>query len=116
MAVRRTAMSLAREWGQPPRTKRGSLPAIFQLALPPSPQADGFEPPSGTSSTSAGLYTEDPYTWTWPLEDALRLTVTATGLDLANLRARAAQLMSRRGERPCSGQMPSLEETGVCTT
>jgi hypothetical protein len=56
-----------------------------------------FEPPSGASLTSSGLYTEDAYDWTWPLEDALRLTVTATGLDLANLRARAAQLMSRMG-------------------
>jgi hypothetical protein len=97
LAVRRIAMSLARGWGQWPRPKRGDLPVVYQLELPPHPQAYRFEPPSGASPTSPGLYTEDPYSWTWPLRFPLPLAADATGLPLPNLRARAAQLMSRAG-------------------
>ena len=96
-AVRRTAVSLARSWEQQPKIKRGKLPALYELELPPNPQASRFEPPSGISSVSSGLWTEDAYAWTWPLEDALRMTVTSTGLELQNIRARAAQLMTRMG-------------------
>jgi hypothetical protein len=97
LAVRRIAMSLGRGWGQWPRPKRADLPVVYKLELPPNPQAQRFEPPSGTSPTSPGLYTEDPYTWTWPLRFPLRLAAKATGLPLPSLRARAAQLMSRAG-------------------
>jgi hypothetical protein len=70
---------------------------VYELELPPHPQADRFEPPSGASPTSPGLYTEDPYSWTWPLGFPLRLAADATRLALPNLRARAAQLMSKAG-------------------
>ncbi|MGF7207930.1 energy-coupling factor transporter ATP-binding protein EcfA2 [Skermanella aerolata] len=96
-AVRHTAMSLAREWGQRPRIKRGALPTIYKLELPPNSQANRFQPPSGTSLTSSGLFTEDPYAWTWPLKGPLTFTAKATSLDLANIRARAASLMARKG-------------------
>lgn len=96
-AIRRLAMTLAHGWGQQPRVKRGDLPVIYDLELLPNPEAERFEPPSGISATCSGLYTEDPYSWTWPLEDALKITARATGLDLANLRMRAAQLMTRMG-------------------
>jgi hypothetical protein len=102
-AIRRTAISLARAWMQELPIKRGRLPAIYELELPQNPQADRFEPPSGTSSFSSGLWTDDPYAWTWPLEDALSLTAEATGLDRRNLRAHAAQLMARMGGRDAFG-------------
>jgi hypothetical protein len=82
---------------------RGPLPAIYNLELPPNPQAERFEPPSGSSPYSSGLWTEDPLAWTWPLEDALDLTVKASDQQLVNLRARAAQLMSRMGAAKAFG-------------
>lgn len=95
--VRRIAELLARAWGRSTVAKTGDLPAIYELELPPNPRARQFDPPSGSSPTSSGLYTEDAYSWTWPLETPLKLTASATGLDLANLRARTAQLMNRMG-------------------
>jgi hypothetical protein len=97
LAISRRAMSLARAWGQRPSPRYTDLPLIYRLHLPPNPQAERFEPPSGVSSTSSGLYTEDPYSWTWVLESPLRFTAKATGFEIANLRARAAQFMTRIG-------------------
>ncbi len=91
-AVRRTAAALSRAWGQVPLARTAPLPAVYRLELPPDPRAGRFEPPSGISPTSSGLWTEDPFTWTWPLEEALTATAEASGLQLANLRHRAAQL------------------------
>jgi hypothetical protein len=65
--------------------------------MPPDPQAERFEPPAGMTGSSAGLYTEDIYAWTWPLGDALRFTTEASGLPLANLRRRVGVLMTRMG-------------------
>lgn len=102
-AVRRTAVSLARAWGQRPTIKCRPLPPSYSLVLPPNPQANRFEPPSGTSAFSSGLWTEDPFAWTWPLEDALKMTAKASGLELANLRARTAQLMRQMGGKVAFG-------------
>jgi hypothetical protein len=96
-AIRRIAVILARDWEQQVTTRRSRLPAIYTLEFPPNPQVSRFAPPSGTSSISPGLYTEDSYSWTWPLEEALQLAVRATDLNLAPLRARAAQLMAQMG-------------------
>jgi hypothetical protein len=102
-AVRRTAAALSRAWGQVPLARTAPLPAVYRLELPPDPRAGRFEPPSGISPTSSGLWTEDPFTWTWPLEEALTATAEASGLQLANLRHRAAQLMARMGGRAAFG-------------
>ena len=102
-AIRRTAISLAREWNQHLSIRQRQLPAIYGLELPWNPQASRFEPPSGNSAFSSGLWTEDPYAWTWPLEGAISLTARATGIEVANLRARAAQLMSRMGGKDAFG-------------
>ena len=96
-AVRRTAVRLMSFWWQERSPKRASLPAIYNLELPPNPHSVRFEPPSGSSPYSSGLWTEDSLAWTWPLEDALDLTVKASGQEMVNVRARAAQLMARIG-------------------
>ena len=102
-AVRRTAVSLAHAWGQRPTIKRRPLTPVYTLDLPPNPQANRFAPPSGTSALSSGLWTEDPFAWTWPLKDALKRTAGASGLELANLRARTAQLMRQMGGKDAFG-------------
>ncbi len=94
-AVRRTAVFLAHDCGQQVGARRSELPFTYHVELPPNPYAGRFEPPTGLSSVSLGLSTEDAYSWTWPLKEALRITTRATGLNLANLRVRAAQLMNR---------------------
>ena len=109
-AVRRLAVLLACRWGQRPCTKRANLPAVYGLELPPHPQDGRFEPPSGSSLTSSGLYTEDPYSWTWPLQSALGLAADASGIDHANLRARAAQLMARTGGKGAFGPEPQARQ------
>jgi hypothetical protein len=97
IAIRETAASLAREWNQDEPRKRGELPALYRLELPRTRQAVRFEPPSGISPTSSGLYAEDLSTWTWPLGRVLETTAKASGFEIANLRARAAQIMERIG-------------------
>lgn len=97
LAVSRSGVRLARVWGQLAPVRRADLPVPYRLEMPPNPEAERFEPPSGSSATSSGLVTDDPYSWTWPLERPLRLAAKASGLRLPNIRARAAQLMSRMG-------------------
>ncbi|MBK8176580.1 MAG: hypothetical protein IPK66_15305 [Rhodospirillales bacterium] len=121
-AVRRTAISLASAWGRRSTTKRRPLPPSYTLMLPPNPQSSRFEPPSGASTFSSGLWTEDPFAWTWPLEDALRLTARVSDLELANLRARAAQLMRQTGGKDAFGpeaiqrQLGRLDRLGLRST
>ena len=97
LAVRRISFSLGDLWGQSLEIKRRELPVIYSLEIPPDPEAEKFEPPSGMTTSSSGLYTEDIYAWTWVLGDALRLTARASGLPLGNLRRRVGQLMVRMG-------------------
>jgi hypothetical protein len=96
-AVGLTGMRLAGDWQVLYSPKRAELPAFYKLTLVPNEQAAHFAPPSGSSLTASGLYTDDPYAWTWPLEQALKWADKACAFDLPRLRARAAQLMSRMG-------------------
>src|SRR5207247_1399994 len=91
-AVRDRAVGLAQAWGQLARWKSAALPTGYSLAMPPL-AAQPFEPPSGISSTNAGLWTGDLSGWTWPLEHALNLASDASGLNIAVLQARAARKM-----------------------
>lgn len=94
IAVRNLAMTMGSLWGQWPRAKHAELPPFYQLKLEYNPLQERFDPPSGYSSTSAGLYTEDHYAWTWPLKRPLQIASEASGIDLAHLRARAGQFMA----------------------
>ena len=92
--IRRTGARIAQEWGQTLEAKIVPLPMSYNLALPSSSDQE-FEPPSGTSESSSGLFTEDYNSWTWTLELPLRLTSKASGIDISNLRYRVASLMGR---------------------
>jgi hypothetical protein len=97
LAVRRIAQTIGNPWNKNLTTKRRELPAIYSLEFPPDPQAERFEPPSGMTATSSGLYTEDVYNWTWMLEAALRITAKGSGLPLVKLRRRVGQLLTKLG-------------------
>ena len=97
MAVRQIAMKISQEWNWPVAPQTGELPPAYTITLPPNPTLESFDPPSGMSATSAGLYTEHPSTWTWALEIPLRMVSDFTGLKLINLRMRVFQFMSQAG-------------------
>ncbi|QQO21291.1 hypothetical protein JJB98_15810 [Bradyrhizobium diazoefficiens] len=79
------------------------LPAYYSLKFPEDTQADAFDKPSGYSEVSAGLWTEDYHSWTWPLRRPLRLLSVASRFDLSTLRRRTGEFMRRNGGRVCFG-------------
>jgi hypothetical protein len=85
------------------------LPGYYSLKFPEDAQADEFDKPSGYSQFSAGLWTDDTHSWTWPLRRPLRLLTSASQFDLATLRRRAGELMRRNGGRASFG--PEVVET-----
>jgi len=97
IAIRRIAMMLAEEWDLPVSKKHGNLPSTYTIILADDPESQRFETPSGMSLTSPGLYADDLFSWTWMLENPLRIASVASGVALSNLRHRVAQLMSRIG-------------------
>lgn len=97
MAVRRIALKLGDLWGESLQHTTNDLPPIYTLELPRNAEAGRFTPPSGMTSSEAGLYTENPLDWTWATGDSLRLVAKASGIPIGNLRTRTAQLMERLG-------------------
>jgi hypothetical protein len=96
-AVRRIAMKISNGWDLHLAPVSGTLPAIYALTLPKTPGLENFDPPSGFSETSSGLYSDEPLSWTWALKRPLEMVSSSAGLQVANLRMRAAQLMSQMG-------------------
>ena len=101
--VRRIALSLSRLWCQRPYVQSQDLPGFYTLAMPPNPEAAKFEPPSGNSATSHGLWTDDWLTRTSSLGTALNLTAKASNQPLPVLRARAALIMEQMGGKEAFG-------------
>ena len=97
LAIRRTAMMLAEEWNLPVSKKHRNLQAFYTITLPDDPAYGRFEAPSGMSLISSGLYADDLFSWTWMLENPMRIASVASGVALSNLRHRVGQLMSRIG-------------------
>ena len=97
VAVSRIGVMLANQWNLPVPKKHQILSATYTIELPNSSSASEFVAPSGVSSTSGGLYTEDVWSWTWMLETPLRITSQASGFQIPNLRHRVAQLMGQIG-------------------
>lgn len=84
------------------------LPGYYSLEFPPDERASDFEVPSGFSSSTSGLWTESPHSWTWPLERSLKLLVSASHFDISVLRRRAGEFMRRNGGRSSFG--PEIEK------
>lgn len=96
-AIRHTGVRIAKVLNLVVPEKQEELPLAYTITLPKNPSLDEFEPPSGLSLTSSGLYAEDVPSWTWVLENPLRITSIASGFEISNLRQRAAQLMGQNG-------------------
>src|SRR5260370_13201623 len=90
VAIRKTAELLAIELDFVIPEKHNELPPVYLLAFPKDSSLEEFEPPSGVSSSSSGLYSQDVYSRTWALEDPMRIATKARWIRLSNLRHRTA--------------------------
>jgi hypothetical protein len=97
IAIRSVAERLCETWELPSPLKHQELPAIYSVVLPNSERYASFDPPSGVSAFSAGLFAEDALTWTWILGRQLQLASRASEIELANIRHRVAEIMRRMG-------------------
>lgn len=103
IAIRDIAERLAEALTAPFTAKSTPLPTAYKIHYPANPADRKFEPPSGASESSSGLWTDDPLAWTWPLEMPMRMTSDAAGVELAALRRRTASLMARAGGKEAFG-------------
>lgn len=103
IAIRDIAERLAEELAMQFVDKTAQLPTAYKLHYPANAADRRFEPPSGASMSSAGLWTDHPLAWTWPLELPMRMTGDMAGVDLAALRRRTASLMGRAGGKNTFG-------------
>ncbi len=103
IAIRDIAGRLADALSVPFTDKSAPLPTLYKLHFPAIPADRKFEPPSGASESSAGLWTNDPLAWTWPLERPMLIASQDGGVELAALRRRTASLMDRAGGKDAFG-------------
>ncbi len=99
IALLNYARVLAHELDRPLERPQRQLPAFYNLIFPEEHIATVFEPPTGFDPANPGLWTDDPFSWTWPLERPLEILARATRFNLTLLRRRAAQLMRNNGGR-----------------
>ncbi len=110
IAIRDIAARLAAALSVPFLEKSAPLPIAYQLYYPANPADRKFEPPSGASETSPGLWTDDPLAWTWPLEVPMLMTSKAASVQLGVLRRRTALLMGRAGGDDAFGPKAQTEQ------
>jgi len=103
ISIRDIAARLAGVLSVPFVEKSAPLPMAYQLHYPANSADRKFEPPLGASEASAGLWTDDPRAWTWPLELPMLMTSEAAGVQLGALRRRTALLMGRAGGKDAFG-------------
>lgn len=97
LGVLTIALRLARKFGVTVSLPRQSLPGIYQIEIPDEGRYSTYRTPSGFSSSSAGLFTEDYAAWTWILKDQVNIVADASGLQRSNIRIRVGQLMQELG-------------------
>ncbi len=104
--------ALADAWGCDFKPEHRSLPSFYSLEFPYDKQASRFDQPTGFSASSTGLWTENPYDWTWILEKPLQTLARGSKFSLAVLRKRTAQIMTRYGGRTAFGPEACNDQTG----
>ena len=106
LAVVRCAMEFASVLGVEVAPGARALPGFYELEFRDLVEATKFGPPAGFSSTTRGLWTEDPFSWTWPLERSLKVLARASGFGVPILRRRVAEVMRQDGGRELFGPEP----------
>ncbi len=110
LAVMRYGMVFAATLGMTVDPPHVHMPAFYDLEIAATEGAETFEPPTGFSPRARGLWTEDPLSWTWPLERPIKLLHNATGIPIHMLRLRAAEFMRRAGGRDLFGPHATNEQ------
>jgi hypothetical protein len=103
LAVQRTAAHLGREWTVKMKRVEKSLPPMYSLELPADERSQDYEPPLGFSEYDEGLWTDDPYNWTWAFKLQLDLLSKACPFSTEKLRRRTSALMGQMGGRAAFG-------------
>ncbi|MCX7319696.1 MAG: hypothetical protein NT113_09460 [Hyphomicrobiales bacterium] len=114
LAIIRYGMLFANEFERDFEIMSRELPGIYRLVLLPSQEsaAQNYDPPSGFSEVSSGMWTEDSFSLTWPLERPLNILERATRFKPSSMRIRAAQLMrDGRGNAEFSREAVSALES-----
>ncbi|MBR0868183.1 hypothetical protein JQ614_42530 [Bradyrhizobium diazoefficiens] len=97
LAVQRSVAALADYWQVQVERAQRELPAFYSIELPPDDGADDYEQPIGFSPYDEGLWTDDPYSWTWGLKFPLDLLSDCSPFAKGVLRRRTAILMAQMG-------------------
>lgn len=95
--VGRIAQLLAKAWNKECAPETSALGFIYSMILPNQEAYYRFDEPSGLSDSYGGFQTNEPLSWTWPLRHVLAPIARHSGVNLANLRFRAGQIMSQTG-------------------
>jgi energy-coupling factor transporter ATP-binding protein EcfA2 len=103
LAVQRSVLALASYWHIKVEPVEADLPTFYSIELPPIDRPADYERPLGFSSYDDGLWTDDPYSWTWGLEFQLDLLSGCSPFDKHVLRRRTAVLMAQMGGRTAFG-------------
>jgi hypothetical protein len=103
LAVQRCVAALAGHWHIQAKPTEMDLPSFYSIELPPDDRAGDYEQPLGFSPFDEGLWTDDPYSWTWGLKFQLDLLSGCSPFDKEALRRRTAVLMAQMGGRAAFG-------------
>jgi hypothetical protein len=103
LAVQRSVAALAGYWQVRVERVQQELPAFYSIELPPDDGTDDYEQPIGFSQYDEGLWTDDPYSWTWGLKFPLDLLSDCSPFAKSVLRRRTAILMAQMGGRAAFG-------------
>ena len=103
LALQMTAARLSKAWGivLPPITL--PVPAIYSVIIPEEDRSEEFDTPLGYSDVDNGIWSDDPFAWTWGLKQTMRALDDATPYSMTQLRRRAAQFMGQYGGKSAFG-------------
>jgi hypothetical protein len=101
--VQRSVVALASYWHVEVEPVELALPSFYSIELPPDDGRGDYEQPLGFSPHDEGLWTDDPYSWTWGLKFPLDLLSGCSHFAKSVLRRRTAVLMTQMGGRAAFG-------------
>ena len=103
LALQIVAARLAKVWGIALQPTTIPSPAIYSVIIPEEERSVNFDEPLGYSDADNGIWSDDPFAWTWGLKQTMKVLEDATPYSMTQLRRRAAQLMGQYGGKLAFG-------------
>jgi hypothetical protein len=103
LALQISAARLAKVWGIALQPITIPAPAIYSVIIPEEDRSEKFDKPLGYSDVDNGIWSDDPFAWTWGLKQTMKLLEDATPYSITQLRRRTAQFMGQFGGRSAFG-------------